>query len=137
MMFPWPSGMVCSSRVATRSMPTARDNSSTRDLHMRSNGPRLGSGAVCLWVVLIAAAMVACGCGHAPTAPQATDGLSATPKDTTEFWYDLARRPVANNDAATHALALYIDGNDPADNYATRVAALEQRNLLPQGFQGQ
>ena len=51
-----------------------------------------------------------------------------------EFWHGLAQRPVTSNDDAFHGLLLFLDGNDPADDYAGRVAALRSRHLLPVNF---
>src|SRR5688500_10608633 len=55
-------------------------------------------------------------------------------EDRTEFWYQLARAPVATNDDAFHALLLYLDGNDPAADYAGRVGMLKQRRMLAANF---
>jgi hypothetical protein len=55
-------------------------------------------------------------------------------EDKTEFWYQLARRPVATNDDAFHALLLYLDGDDPAAGYAGRVRLLKQRRMLAANF---
>jgi hypothetical protein len=97
-------------------------------------------------------AAVAAGCAGTGTMPAAADATStppdasavtaagpstsAQPEDTTEFWHQLARRPVATNDAALHALVLYLDERDAADGYAARVDSLKQRGLLPADFQG-
>jgi hypothetical protein len=53
-----------------------------------------------------------------------------------EFWHTLPQRRVASNDEAFHALLLFVDGSDPATDYAGRVEMLKQRKMLPQGFNG-
>ncbi len=54
-----------------------------------------------------------------------------------EFWHGLNEQPVASHDDAFHALLLFIDGQDPADDYAGRVAELRKRGMLPNGFDGE
>jgi hypothetical protein len=51
-----------------------------------------------------------------------------------QFLHTLADRNIASNDEAFHALILFLDGNDPAADYPTRVAALRARSMLPAGF---
>ena len=51
-----------------------------------------------------------------------------------EFWHQLAERPVTGNDDAFHGLLLYLDGEDPSQDYAGRVETLKSRGLLPRGF---
>jgi hypothetical protein len=43
---------------------------------------------------------------------------------------------MATNDEAFHALLLFVDGSDPASDYAGRVAVLNERKMLPAGFNG-
>ena len=50
------------------------------------------------------------------------------------FWHNLHDRPVVTNDEALHALLLFFEGEDPADNYAARVEAAKQRGWVPQDF---
>jgi hypothetical protein len=66
----------------------------------------------------------------------AADGeLGGSDEDTQlEFWHALAEQPVTSNDDAFHGLLLFLDGTDPAADYAGRVAALKERRLLPKGF---
>jgi hypothetical protein len=71
---------------------------------------------------------------HVPTAPLTVPTAVPLTSDTTEFWYQLARRPVATNDAALHALLLYLDGADPATDYESRLQTLRARGLLPAEF---
>ena len=56
------------------------------------------------------------------------------PDSQLEFWHRLAEEPVTSNDDAFHGLLLFFDGEDPAADYAGRVAALRERGLLPGGF---
>src|SRR5690348_3474689 len=51
-----------------------------------------------------------------------------------EFWHTLAERPITCNDDAFHGLLLYLDGADPAADYAGRVTTLKSRSLIPAGF---
>jgi hypothetical protein len=51
-----------------------------------------------------------------------------------EFWHRLADRPVTSNDEAFHGLLMFLDGDDPAEDYAGRVNALKSRGMLPAGF---
>lgn len=63
---------------------------------------------------------------------QSTGGSDADQQ--AEFWYELAERPLACNDEAFHALLLYLDNKDPAEDYAGRVAELRRRKMLPANF---
>jgi hypothetical protein len=56
------------------------------------------------------------------------------PQEQLEFIHTLQGRPVTSNDEAFHGLLLFIDGQDPAADYAGRVAALKSRSMLPAGF---
>jgi hypothetical protein len=51
-----------------------------------------------------------------------------------EFWHRLADQPVTSNDDAFHGLLMFLDGDDPAGDYAGRVQALRARHMLPKGF---
>lgn len=51
-----------------------------------------------------------------------------------EFWHGLASRPVTSNDDAFHGFLLFLDGSDPASDYAGRVATLRSRRMLPARF---
>jgi hypothetical protein len=75
------------------------------------------------------------GCKSATVAEPLTNKLGGNDLDQQmEFWHELADRPVACNDEAFHGLLLYIDENDPNTDYASRVAAMKSRNLLPSDF---
>jgi hypothetical protein len=56
------------------------------------------------------------------------------PETQLEFWHTLAEQPVTSNDDAFHGLLLFLDGTDPAQDYAGRVAAIKDRGLLPRGY---
>jgi hypothetical protein len=56
------------------------------------------------------------------------------PRQQLDFWHGLADRPVVCNDEAFHGLLLFFDGTDPATAYAQRVATLQNRKMLPGGF---
>ncbi len=58
------------------------------------------------------------------------------PQAQGEFWYQLAKRPIASNDDAFHALLLYVDGKDPNPDYTARVKTLKDRRMLPADFTG-
>jgi hypothetical protein len=82
-------------------------------------------------------AVVVGGCATAHVANPLTGSLAAsTPEVQGEFWYQLAKRPLASNDEAFHALLLYQDGQDPDPTYAARVHDLQARQMLPSGFAG-
>jgi hypothetical protein len=75
------------------------------------------------------------GCTAARVDRPLTAELGTDDPDTQlEFWHTLAQQPVTSNDDAFHGLLLFLDGADPATDYAGRVDALKQRRLLPKGF---
>ena len=61
---------------------------------------------------------------------------SSEPQVAMDFWHTLEGMPVASNDDALHALLLFTDGTDPANDYAGRIAELKQRGWLPDDFDG-
>jgi hypothetical protein len=80
-------------------------------------------------------ALLLTGCTAARVDQPLTAQLGADDPDTQlEFWHSLAQQPVTSNDDAFHGLLLFLDGADPAADYAGRVDALKQRKLLPHGF---
>jgi hypothetical protein len=90
-----------------------------------------------LLTLALPAVLLAGGGGCA--APVVADPLTKKyggndPEAQLEFWHSLARRPIASNDEAFHALLLYLDGKDPAADYEGRVAELKRRRALPGGF---
>ena len=56
------------------------------------------------------------------------------PNEQLEFWHQLADQSVTSNDDAFHGLLLFLDGQDPAADYAGRVQTLKSRRMLPQKF---
>src|SRR5690242_10957237 len=75
------------------------------------------------------------GCAAPRTGkPLAPAAASSEPDAQLEFWHSLADEPIATNDAAFHGLLLYLDQKDDAKDYASRVAALKQRKMLPGDF---
>ena len=51
-----------------------------------------------------------------------------------EFWHRLVDRKLTSNDEAFHGLLLFLDGEDPAEDYTARVTILKERNLLSEDF---
>lgn len=93
-------------------------------------------GSLVLPIILVCLSMVwGIGCQSAQVQRPLTADLSANDSHTrTEFWYQLANRPVTSNDDALHALLLYMDSADPSPDYAARVATLKQRGIIPVNF---
>lgn len=84
---------------------------------------------------MLAAAVFPPGCQTARVEQPLTAELGGNDADVQlEFWHRLADEPVTSNDDAFHGLLLFLDGGDPAADYAGRVAALRARRLLPDGF---
>jgi hypothetical protein len=84
---------------------------------------------------LLAVALVVCGCQTARVAQPLTAELGGNDVGSQlEFWHTLAQRPLASNDEAFHGLLVFLDGEDPATDYAGRVRALRARRMLPAGF---
>lgn len=82
------------------------------------------------WSLLLLA-----GCQTARVEQPLTMELGGNDPDAQlEFWHRLAEEPVTSNDDAFHGLLLFLDGEDPAADYAGRVAALKDRRMLPPGF---
>jgi hypothetical protein len=75
------------------------------------------------------------GCQSARVERPLTSELGGNePEQQLEFWHRLAEQPVTSNDDAFHGLLMFLDGDDPAENYAGRVRALRGRGMLPKGF---
>jgi hypothetical protein len=84
---------------------------------------------------LLFALLFATGCQSARVArPLTLDHGGNDDFEQLEFWHALAGRPVTSNDEAFHGLLLFLDGNDPSDDYAGRVQRLRSRRMLPGGF---
>jgi hypothetical protein len=75
------------------------------------------------------------GCQTARVERPLTTELGANdPEQQLEFWHRLAEQPVTSNDDAFHGLLMFLDGDDPAPDYAGRVAELRRRGMLPRRF---
>jgi hypothetical protein len=79
--------------------------------------------------------LLAGGCQRAQVAEPLTAEMGGNDPDSQmSFWHTLAERTVTSNDEAFHALLLFVDGRDDATDYEGRVAAMNERNMLPRGF---
>jgi len=75
------------------------------------------------------------GCHSAKVAQPLTEKLGGNDPDAQmEFWHTLANQPLTSNDEALHGLLLYLDNQDPATDYASRLQSLKDRGLLDRGF---
>jgi hypothetical protein len=87
---------------------------------------------------VVALAFVAAGCQMARVKQPLTRELGGNdPNQQLEFWNRLAQQPVTSNDDAFHGLLMYLDGDDPAEDYAGRLRTLRSRKMLPTGFDQQ
>jgi hypothetical protein len=87
-----------------------------------------------LSLIMIIALAVA-GCKSAQVGEPLTARLGGNDTDSQmEFWHSLAGQNLCSNDEAFHGLLLYLDGTDPANDYAGRVRVLKERKLLNAGF---
>jgi hypothetical protein len=92
------------------------------------------SSAACLLACML---LVLSGCGSAPVGKSVVTELASDSNATDlDFWHTLSTRPVATNDDAFHGLLIYLDGTDTSSEYATRIATLKQRGMLPKDFNG-
>jgi hypothetical protein len=66
--------------------------------------------------------------------PLAPELAGNDPEAQLEFWHMLPQRKAVSNDEAFHALLLFVDGQDAATDYDSRVQLLTQRKMLPSGF---
>src|SRR5947207_12592523 len=89
----------------------------------------------CLPVVFACILCLTLGCHSAKVAEPLTAKLGGNDPDAQmEFWHTLATRNLTSNDEAFHGLLLYVDGEDPATDYAGRVKTLKDRGLLDRSF---
>jgi hypothetical protein len=97
---------------------------------LRSNHAfRIHSATAVLTFLLLA------GCQSARVEHPLTRELGSNdPGQQLEFWDRLADQPVTCNDDAFHGLLMFLDGDDPAEDYPGRVRALRSRRMLPAGF---
>ncbi len=78
------------------------------------------------------------GCQSVMVEKPLTDGLSgSSAEQRSEFWYQLARIPVTSNDDAAHALLLFVDGKDDAQDYAARMETLRAHGIIERAFEGE
>ncbi len=87
----------------------------------------------CGVLALLALGLV--GCQTAEVAEPLTQTVAGNDVDSQlAFWHTLAERRLTSNDEAFHALLLFLDGEDPATDYAGRVEKLKARGLLHPSF---
>jgi len=84
-------------------------------------------------IVLVAAFLAGCQSIHNGK-PVPKDLAGSDPNAQVNFWHQLTDEPIASNDDAFHALLLYADNKDDSADYASRVAALKKRGMLPEKF---
>jgi hypothetical protein len=98
----------------------------------RASGP---SGLRAFAIISALLALSGTGCQSAKVSDPLTASIGGNdPGEQVEFWHRLAERPVTSNDEAFHGLLLFLDDQDPAKDYAGRVAELKRRKMLPGGF---
>jgi hypothetical protein len=75
------------------------------------------------------------GCQNAKVAEPVTKNLGGNDTDAQmEFWHTLAGRPLCSNDDAFHGLLLFLDQEDPSNDYTARLNALKSRGLVDSNF---
>jgi hypothetical protein len=80
------------------------------------------------------ALMLACGCA-APSAQPLTKELAGDDPDSQiAFWHTLPSRKAVSNDEAFHALLLFVENQEPAPDYDSRVRQLKERKMLDAAF---
>jgi len=95
---------------------------------MRSD--RIGRLIALMWF-----AVAIGGCGSAQVAEPLTETTAGNDVESQmNFWHTLATRNLTSNDEAFHALLLFFDEEDPAEDYDGRVDLFKSRNWLPNGF---
>ncbi|MEZ0266589.1 MAG: hypothetical protein ACAI43_17810 [Phycisphaerae bacterium] len=86
-------------------------------------------------VTLALVALILAGCQSAKVPDPITAKLGGSDADSQmEFWHTLAGRNLCSNDEAFHGLLLFLDGTDPATDYAGRLALLKKRGLVHADF---
>ncbi len=96
-----------------------------------------GLAKACVCVAGVIGLMGLAGCQSAQIAEPLTanpDQIGNEPEAQMEFWHTLATRPLTSNDEAFHALLLFLDDGDAAENYEQRVERLKSYDLLSAGF---
>lgn len=99
-----------------------------------SRGPAFRAAGV--WGLTLGLAVVTLlGCQAAPKGQLVAPAVAGSDADAQlQFWHGLSEHPIASNDEAFHGLLLYLDGKSDATDYAGRVAALQSKGLLGEGF---
>src|SRR3954462_4470449 len=86
-------------------------------------------------LILASLGLALAGCQNAKVAEPLTQKLGGNDTDAQmEFWHTLANRPLCSNDEAFHGLLLFLDQQDPANDYPGRVDALKTKGLVDKGF---
>jgi len=86
-------------------------------------------------LVLVGASLFVFGCHGLPMANRLSPEIAGNDADVQmEFWHRLVDRKLTSNDEAFHGLLLFLDGEDPAEDYTARVTILKERNLLSEDF---
>ncbi len=86
-------------------------------------------------LVFMALTAMLAGC-HAAKVPEPLTGKLGgnDPDQQMEFWHSLAGRNLCSNDEAFHGFLLYLDGSDPASDYAGRLKVMKDRGLVQPTF---
>lgn len=75
------------------------------------------------------------GCSVATVDEPLTKTLSGNDRASQmEFWHSLYDQPVTSTDDAFHALLLFSDEQDPAEDYGDRVRLFQKRGWIPDNF---
>ena len=84
---------------------------------------------------LIGMLLLTSGCQIKPVAqPLAPELSGSDPEAQMEFWHTLVDRKITSNDEAFHGLLLFLDHEDPSEDYEARVALLKERQMIPESF---
>ncbi|MEM8835009.1 MAG: hypothetical protein AAGD00_04225 [Planctomycetota bacterium] len=83
-------------------------------------------------------ALLLAGCSRTVvTNPLATDYGAGDPDGEVAFWHSMPPRSAITNNEGMHAILILSDGTDPTSSYEERVALLQERGWLPEGFNEQ
>lgn len=86
-------------------------------------------------LIIMLLAIAAVGCRTAQVAEPLTQSIAGSDEDTQiAFWHTLAERKLTSNDEAMHGMLLFLDQEDPAEDYQGRMDSLKSRGLLPEDF---
>ncbi len=86
-------------------------------------------------IALMCLATAIGGCGSAQVAEPLTETTAGNDVESQmNFWHTLATRNITSNDEAFHALLLFFDSEDPAEDYAGRVELFKSRGWLANDF---